>query len=396
MRVVGIDLDKTKVQKLQAGISYISDLNDRDVQALISGGKFEAASEYDRLMNVEAIIICVPTPLNEQGAPDLTYIEAAGMRIERLPLNGQLIVLESSTFPGTTEEVLLPILQRNGKKVGTDFYLAYSPERINPGDRRFTLAEMPKIISGVTPACLQRAMNLYQPVYQKVIAVSSPRAAEMAKVLENSQRFVNISFMNEVVRFCEKMNINVWEVIEAVHSKPYGNLYFYPGPGIGGHCIPVDPLYLQWKAREIGSDLEFIHIAKKVNDTMPGYIVDRLIRALPDAAAAGKSILLIGAAYKKDVNDLRESSSVQIMSLLIEQGANVAYHDPLIPALTLAGKRYESVDLDDDMLSSQDCVLIMVDHSELPLEKIVAKSRLLLDTRNATAKFGSLKHIIYL
>ncbi|WP_027408538.1 nucleotide sugar dehydrogenase [Anoxybacteroides tepidamans] len=396
LHVVGVDVDKAKIQHLYAGISYISDLDDAEIQQLMACGYFEATEDYSKLTDTDAIIICVPTPVNDKGEPILKYIQLAGQHLEPVLLNKQLVVLESSTYPGTTEEVLLPILQGNGKRVGEDFYLAYSPERINPGDKRFHLTEMPKIISGVTKACLEKITALYSPIYQKVVPVSSPRAAEMAKITENSQRFINISFVNEIVRFCEKMNINVWEVIEAVNTKPYGNLYFYPGPGIGGHCIPVDPLYLQWKAREIGSDVEFITIAKKVNDSMPHYILSRLTRLLDASTLKDKSILLVGVTYKKDVNDLRESSAVHIMSLLIEQGANVSYHDPFVPRLTLHGQQYDSVELTSDIISSVDCVLLLVDHSNLPLDVIVANAKLVFDTKNAASRLGAFDHVKYL
>ncbi|WP_309121820.1 nucleotide sugar dehydrogenase [Paenibacillus sp.] len=396
LRVTGVDLDPAKIRNLQDGISYISDLSDAEVQSLMTGGRFEAASDYGGLTAVEAILICVPTPIREDGTPDLKYVELAGRHLAQLPLAGQLIVLESSTYPGTTEEVLLPILESQGKRLGKDFYLAYSPERINPGDRSFGLSEMPKIVSGATEACLRLAKALYSPVYRKVIPVSSPRAAEMAKVLENSQRFVNISFVNEVAKCCEKMGIDVWEVLEAVNSKPYGNLPFAPGPGVGGHCIPVDPLYLQWKADEIGVDLAFIRAAKAVNDSMPGYIADRVERLLPDARLEGKSLLLIGVAYKKDVNDLRESSPLRVMEILAERGARVTYHDPLVPSVSVGGRRYDSVELTPDALRSADCAVLLMDHSNLPIASIVAHARLVFDTRRATGALGPASHVKYL
>ncbi|CAG7649114.1 nucleotide sugar dehydrogenase [Paenibacillus allorhizosphaerae] len=396
LHVVGVDLDPSKINKLHAGSSYISDLNDQEIEWLMTGGKFEAVMDYSKIAHVQSVIICVPTPVTEHGAPDLKYVELAGQHIEQIPLNGQLIVLESSTYPGTTEEVLLPILQKNGKRVGEHFYLSYSPERINPGDKRFGLTEMPKIVSGVTNTCLQKITELYSPIYQKVIPVSSPRAAEMAKVMENSQRFINISFMNEIVKFCEKMNIDVWEVIDAANSKPYGNLHFYPGPGIGGHCIPVDPLYLQWKADSVGADLEFIKIAKKVNDSMPDYIVSRLSRLFADSNWQGKSILVLGVTYKKDVNDLRESSALRIMSLLVEKGADIRYHDPIVPSITVDGCPFDSVELTREQLKSADCVLILMDHSGLPMEFIVSNARLVFDTKHATGKYRTLNHIVTL
>lgn len=396
LHVIGVDVDARKVEQLQAGTSYISDLTDEEIRQWLAGGRFQTATDCSLLAGVEAIIICVPTPINGAGEPVLDYIQAAGEQIEPMLGKGQLVVLESSTYPGTTEDVLLPLLQKGGKTVGNDFYLAYSPERINPGDRRFHLTEMPKIISGVTAACLEKITALYSPIYEKVVPVSSPRAAEMAKVAENSQRFVNISFVNEMARFCEKMHINVWEVIDAINTKPYGNLYFYPGPGVGGHCIPVDPLYLQWKAQQIGSDFEFIAVAKKVNDRMPDYIVSRLARLLGGTSLQGRSIFVVGVAYKKDVNDIRESSAMAIMESLIEQGARVVYHDPHVPHVTINGERYDSAELTDETIRAADCVLLLVDHSNVPIDALVSGARLLFDTRNATGRFGELPHVIRL
>lgn len=394
--VVGVDLDPSKINKLKGGTSYVTDVSDQDLDQIMREGKLEVTTDYGRLSDVQAVIICVPTPLNDQGEPDLSYIKAAGEQIARIQRKEQLIVLESSTFPGTTEEVMLPLLEESRGSVGNDFYLAYSPERINPGDREFSYQEMPKIVSGITDRCVQQAVALYSPIYAKIISMSSPRAAEMAKVLENSQRFINISFMNEVVKTCNLMNVDIWEVIEAINSKPYGNLHFYPSSGVGGHCIPVDPLYLHWKAEQLGANLEFIQLAHRVNHSMPAYIINRIRKFFADLTVNEKSILLIGVTYKKDVADLRESSALRVMSLLHMLGAKVAYHDPLIPEVTVDGHLHRSIDLTEELLQRTDCTVILTCHSGLPLDLIQSHAKLLFDTSHSIPKSGEKNRIHYL
>ncbi|PZE21128.1 nucleotide sugar dehydrogenase [Paenibacillus xerothermodurans] len=394
--VIGVDLDAGKISRLKAGRSYISDLTDEQVSQLMQSGKFEALSDYRQIPPVNVFVICVPTPLNRSGNPELTYIERAGTEIAQLDLQGQLVILESSTYPGTTEELLLPILERGGREVGRDFYLAYSPERFNPGAHQFQRTTMPKIVSGVTQQCLQKVSSLYSSIFDTVVPVSSTHAAEMVKVLENSQRFLNISFLNAVVKFCEAMHIDIWEVIDAIHTKPYGNLDFYPGPGIGGHCIPVDPMYLEWKAAQVGVPLPHLQISKHINDTMPLYLVGRLKKILSEPQLKDASILLLGLTYKKDVSDLRESSSMEIFSILVEEGADVSYHDPLVPEVQIADKTLLSVDLAPELLSRMDCVVLLTDHSSLPLESIVLHSKLLFDTRNAVKSLGTKSHVVRL
>lgn len=395
--VLGIDLNPSKISALQQGKSYISDLTDEQVQQLMQSEQFRAVTDYSDISLPDVFIICVPTPLNSLGHPDLSYIQQSGIEIAKQGLKGQLVILESSTYPGTTEEILLPILEDSGLQVGRDFNLAYSPERINPGDKNGVREKMPKIISGVTDTCLQKISDLYSTIFEKVVPVSTTRTAEMAKVMENSQRFINLSFVNDMMKFCHKMNIDIWEVIDAINTKPYGNLYFYPGPGIGGHCIPVDPLYLEWKSNQLGEPQPFLQNAKSTNDSMPEYIVNRLLDLLPGSHAMNeKSLLLLGLTYKKDVNDLRESRSYQIMKLLHRSKAKIFYHDPLIPEITTEGHTYYSVDLTDDFIEAMDSTIILTDHSSLPLEQIVSRSRLLFDTRNITKSFGSQPHIFRL
>ncbi|MFD2614864.1 nucleotide sugar dehydrogenase [Paenibacillus gansuensis] len=395
-QVTGIELDKRKIASLREGKSYISDITNNAVLTLMKSGAFEPAQHVKDTPPMDAYIICVPTPLNSEGKPDLRYVEQAASDISNMELNGQLVVLESSTYPGTTEEVLVPILERGGRKAGRDFYAAYSPERINPGDTRFARSIMPKIISGITPACTQKVSELYSPLFNKIVSLSTTRAAEMAKVLENSQRFINISFLNEVTKLCDKMDINVWEVIDAINTKPYGNLHFYPGSGVGGHCIPVDPLYLDWKADQVGVTLPFLKVSKQVNDSMPAYVVSRINKLLPQRRLSEASIFLLGLTYKKDVNDLRESSACDVMSLLVGEGAKVSYYDPYIPELNLDGKRYMRSELTDDAVASADCVVLLTDHSALPIERIISNSKLLFDTRNATSIFGGFPNVVKL
>lgn len=396
--VAGIELDNAKVAMLEQGRSYISDVQDGEIDGLIASGRFTAQPDYSAIPALDAVLICVPTPLNRQGEPDLSYIQQAGAAIAAAGMKpGQLVVLESSTYPGTTEDILLAALESSGGKVGSDFYVAYSPERINPGDTVYRREAMPKIVSGITPPCLHMAASLYREVFASVVEVSSTRAAEMAKVMENSQRFINISFVNDMARLCHLMDINIWEVIDAINTKPYGNLYFYPGPGVGGHCIPVDPLYLTWKAEQLAYPIEGLDYARTINDQMPDYILARIQTMLLYKASEEQQreprILLLGLAYKKNVNDLRESRALAIMEKLVAGGAEVSYHDPLIPDVRIAGKHYRSVALEEAVLASADLVVLLTDHSLFSMPYIIAHSRLLLDTRNASQNCGKYAHV---
>lgn len=383
IEVIGIDIDPMKLQSLQQYKSYQTDITDKDIRELMETGRFTVTNQFDRVTDVNSVIVCVPTPLRDHTYPDLSYVQSATIAIEPFILNKQLIVLESSTFPGTTEEVLLPILERSGRKVGVDFYLGYSPERIDPGNQLFTLDQIPKVVSGVTADCLKRIQEAYGAVFQKVIPVSNPRTAEMTKLLENAQRFINISFMNEMAAICERMGINIWEVVDAASTKPYGFTPYYPGPGIGGHCIPVDPLYLQWKAIQYQIESKFIQLAKTTNDTMPDYIIKRVMSLLPQIELADAKILLIGVTYKKDVNDMRESTAVQIFEELVYRQAKVQYYDPYIPSVRIGSRTYTSIELTPEALQEADCVVILADHSILPYDLILTNAARIFDTRDS-------------
>jgi UDP-N-acetyl-D-glucosamine dehydrogenase len=381
--VIGIDIDTKKIEALSSGKSYLTDVTDEEVRLLMATNRFEPTADFSRAETADAIILCVPTPLRDHSYPDLSYVQSAALSLVPYLRKGHLIVLESSTFPGTTEEVLLPIFSKSGFEVGRDFYLGYSPERIDPGNKSFPLEEIPKVISGVTPHCLKSVKDVYSLVFQKLVPVTSPRAAEMTKLLENCQRFINISFMNEMAMICAEMAIDVWEVIGAANTKPYGFTAYYPGPGIGGHCIPVDPLYLQWKAKQYGMDTRFIQLAKAINDHMPDYVVSRLSKHLAERKpSADFRILLLGITYKKDVNDIRESTALTIFEKLDRLGMEVTYHDPLVPEVTVNGKRLKSVELSAETLKAYDCAVLLADHSALPYDMIGKHAPLLFDTRN--------------
>lgn len=381
--VIGIDIDSLKLNALQAGRSYLTDLSDEAVADLMDTGRFETTSDFQRVAEVTTVILCVPTPLRDHTNPDLSFVQSAATAIAPFIYKQQLIVLESSTFPGTTEEVLLPILEKKGKKVGIDFYLGYSPERIDPGNKQYTLGRIPKVVSGVTADCLNKITMVYEKVFDKLVPVSNPKTAEMTKLIENSQRFINISFMNEMAVICNQMGINVWEVIDAATTKPYGFTPYYPGPGIGGHCIPVDPLYLQWKANQFQTDSKFILLAKSINDAMQNYISSRIDKLVSSTEAnVDRKILFVGVTYKKDVNDLRESTALGIISEVMKKGAHISYHDPYIHSVEIEGATYTSVDVTPDLLRAQDVVVILVDHSNLSYEDIVNHSSLIFDTRN--------------
>ncbi|CAM2879210.1 nucleotide sugar dehydrogenase [Paenibacillus sediminis] len=381
--VTGIDPDLQKLAKLDQGISYINDIEDDRIQAVISANQFKALSDFNALKQVESIVICVPTPLTEQGTPDLSYIQSAGEQISRILQNNQLIILESTTYPGTTREVLLPILEQSGLKAGIDFNLAYSPERIDPGNKSFTVNEIPKILSGLTQACKEKAFELYSKIYKTVVLVSSTEVAEMAKILENSYRFINISFINEMAILCDHLHLDIWEIIQAANTKPYGFQAFYPGPGIGGHCIPVDPMYLQWKAKQNHYISKFIEFSDAMNLEMVKYIVNRTEQLLVHKKPLkGANILLYGVTYKGDIADTRDSAAFLIIHELKQAGANVSYHDPYIPSITIDQETLNSVQLTDAVLAESDCLIVLTNHSALPAQQILEHTSLVFDTRH--------------
>lgn len=382
--VVGIDNNKYKIEKIRKGQSYLKDISDQEITNLNVTNLFEVTDQFERVTKTEVCILCVPTPLNSQQTPDLSYIQNAINSIKPFIQNEHLIILESSTFPGTTEEVLLPMLENEGKIVGIDFYLGYSPERIDPGNNKYKLEEIPKVISGVTKNCREKINQLYRDLFNEAILVSSPKIAEMTKLLENTQRFVNISFINEMSIICKEMGIDIWEVIEAANTKPFGFVKYTPGPGIGGHCIPVDPLYLSWKANEGGISTKFIQLSKEINDQMPYYIIDRIDQLLKQKGKMLKvsKLLLIGMTYKKDVNDIRESTSLLIYKDLVNKGISVLFHDPLLNSLIIDEQVVRGTDLSEEVLKEIDCAVILTNHSEIDYELIINYAPLIFDTRH--------------
>jgi UDP-N-acetyl-D-glucosamine dehydrogenase len=388
-RGLGFDTDSTKVEKLNAGQSYILSVASEMVAKWRKDGRFEATADRKRLSEPDALLICVPTPLTPAREPDLRFVEQTGEEIGRALRKGQLVVLESTTYPGTTLEVVRPRLEAlSGLKCGSDFYLAYSPEREDPGNPKFSTGTIPKVVGADDPESLTVASALYAQIVPKVVEVSSTRVAEAVKLLENIFRAVNIALVNELKMLFDRMGMDVWEVIRAAESKPFGFMPFYPGPGLGGHCIPIDPFYLTWKAREYGMPTRFVELAGEINSSMPRYVVGRVMEALNDRGKSlrDSKVLIVGVAYKPDVDDPRESPALEIIELLRERGAEIAYHDPFYPRL--AGFRkydfeYDSVPLNRENLSSADCVLIITNHSNVDYRMIVDEASLVVDTRNA-------------
>ncbi len=396
-QLFGIDSEQKRVNKINRGISYLLDIQSEQLKKLVKDGLFKATSEGTALRRADIIIICVPTPLTKTKEPDLTYIIEATNQIARYLRAGHLVILESTTYPGTTREVVLPILESTGLKVGVDYFLAFSPERIDPGSRNFTIRNTPKVVGGMEPNATKLAALLYSRVSDKVIEVSTPEVAEMDKVFENVFRSVNIAMVNELAKLCEKMNISVWEVIKAASSKPFGYMPFYPGPGVGGHCIPLDPYYLASKAREYNFHTRFIELAAEINETMPEYIITRITEALntKNKSTKGAKVLLLGITYKKDIEDLRESPALRIIELLVEKGTDVNYHDPYVTEIKIKNKILKSIKLDKKELGSCDCVVITADHSYYDLNFIANSSKLILDTRGCTLSLKA-DHIIRL
>ncbi|MBI4557871.1 MAG: nucleotide sugar dehydrogenase [Candidatus Hydrogenedentes bacterium] len=390
-RVLGFDIDPEKVAKLGRGESYIKHILPDWIRETVQSGAFEATADFARLVESDCISICVPTPLDKNFEPDLQYVRCTAEAIAANLRPRQLIILESTTYPGTTQELVLPILERSGLKVGKDFFLSFSPEREDPGNPRYSIHNIPKVVGGVTPECTSLTAEYYGKIFERVVTVSTPAAAELTKLLENIFRSVNIALVNELKMLCDRMGIDVWEVITAAATKPFGFMPFYPGPGLGGHCIPIDPFYLSWKAREYEFRTRFIELAGEINTSMPYYVVTRTMEALNDRGVTlkGARVLVLGAAYKKDVDDMRESPGIKIMDLLLKRGAHVDYNDPHVPRFQhLRHYDFEmsSVALTEQMLASYDCVLIATDHSAYDYAWIVKHARLVMDTRNATGK----------
>src|SRR5438128_48833 len=392
--VLGFDTDPEKVKKLRTGQSYIGHISSERVAELVDSGRFEATFNPNCFAEVEVVIICVPTPLTEAREPDLSYIVNTGKAISKHLRRGQLVVLESTTYPGTTEDLLRPILEESGLRAGRDFFLAYSPEREDPGNGNFSTRTIPKVVGGFDEVSGKLAVALYEPIVSGVVAVSSAKVAEACKILENTYRAVNIAMINELKVVFAAMGIDVWEVIAAAKTKPFGFHPFYPGPGLGGHCIPVDPFYLSWKAKEWDFRTRFIELAGEINMNMPYHVLDSVAKALNQHKKAlnGAKVLVLGLAYKKDIDDLRESPSLTIIELLQKEGAQVSYNDPYFPTVG-KGRKYDlrmtCAPLED--LAQYDCVLIVTDHSDYDYERIVRESQLVVDTRNATRGIRSPK-----
>jgi UDP-N-acetyl-D-glucosamine dehydrogenase len=383
--VCGIDLDPERANRIMSGSSYIEDLEDATLRQVIETGRFRATTDVTTLRDADVVILCVPTPYTKAKQPDLTYVVRAGQDLQRQLHPGMLVILESTTYPGTTQELLLPLLEQSGLRCGQHFELAYSPERVDPGNRQFGLKNTPKIVGGVSDTATELAALLYAHVADRVVPVSGPRVAEMAKLLENTFRHVNIALANEMAILCGKLGIDIWEVIDAAATKPFGFMPFYPGPGVGGHCIPIDPYYFAWKVQEEEEHARFIELAGQINDRMPDVVVERVSDALNERGKSvrGSKVLLLGVSYKKDVGDVRESPSLKVIERLQRKGAEVSYHDPYVPTLKHGGEHLASTSLADETIGGADCVVILTDHRCLPLEKIVDQAQTIVDTRNA-------------
>jgi UDP-N-acetyl-D-glucosamine dehydrogenase len=381
--VTGFDVDESKVSALNAARSYILDVKDHEVADLVAAGRLRATSDMSRLSGIDAVDICVPTPLRKTKDPDMSYIVAAAEQITTYLHPGMLVVLESTTYPGTTAEVLLPMFEGTGLKVGHDFFLAFSPERVDPANEKYTTRNTPKVVGGTTPACSEVAAALYGAAVDTVVPVSSTQVAEMVKLLENTFRAVNIGLVNEIALMAHRMNIDVWEVIDAARTKPFGFMPFYPGPGLGGHCIPVDPFYLSWKARQTGFECRFIELAGQINGSMPGFVVERIGEALNTRKQAinGSRVHLFGVAYKRDVSDMRESPALDILELLHRRGAVLSYTDPHVPVLEHGDLSLRSVS--EDAVGDVDCAVICTDHQVFDYPAMVTRFPLVVDTRNA-------------
>ncbi len=387
-KVNGLDADLNRVKKLNKGRSYINDIPEMEISKAIKSGGLKVTTNSNVLQDSDAVIVCVPTPLGKTHKPDLSFIIDSSKTVSQHLRRGQVVVFESTTYPGTTKEVILPILQKSGLKVGEDFYLAFSPERIDPGNSKYNFTNIPKLIGGITEKGTKLSEKLYSYVVKKTISLSSTEAAEVTKLLENTFRIVNIGLINEFAHLCHKLNINVWEVIKAAETKPFGFMPFYPGPGVGGHCIPADPMYLSWKARRVGFETKMIDLAAKVNRNVPGHIVERIEEILE---ANGKKIknskiLIIGITFKKDVNDLRESPALDIMDILCKKKALLTYNDPYIFGFSLKGTKKKSSKLTKTLIKGQDLVVVVTDHSSVDYKLISDNAKAIFDTRNVFEK----------
>ncbi|MDA0710843.1 MAG: nucleotide sugar dehydrogenase [bacterium] len=391
--VTGVDTSERKIALVSSGKSDVQGISEFEVAGLKAVGKLHATQSYNCIEEADVVVVCVPTPLDKTRDPDVSFILGAFGEIKGRLHPDQLVVLESTTYPGTTHDLVLPLLLESGLKVGEDFFLAFSPERVDPGNRIYTITNTPKVVGGITPACTDMASHFYRQLITTVVPVSSTQTAEMAKLLENTFRSVNIGLVNEVALMCDRLGIDVWEVIDAAATKPFGFMPFYPGPGLGGHCIPIDPHYLAWKLRTLTFNARFIELASEVTRSMPGHVVNKVVDALNDVEKSlkGASVLILGATYKPDIGDIRESPALDILEMLQAKGAHVVYHDPYVPHIKIDTLDLACVVLDEARLRSTDCVVITTHHSAYDYEWIVKNARCVVDTRNATKKVSGPK-----
>ncbi|BBM72059.1 nucleotide sugar dehydrogenase [Rhodothermus marinus] len=396
-RLIGIEQNPRRAEKISRGENYIRDVRDEELRRLVAEGRIVAETDFGRVPEMDVVVICVPTPLTKNLTPDLQYVERVTYEIGRRLRPGQLVSLESTTYPGTTEEVMLPILEgESGLKVERDFFLAHSPERVDPGNQRYTTKNTSKVVGGVGPESLEVAVAFYSQTIEHVVPVSSAKAAELVKVFENTFRAVNIALVNELALLCDRMGLNVWEVLEAAFTKPFGIMPFWPGPGVGGHCIPVDPHYLEWKAKELNFNTHFIALAGEINRKMPEFVREKAYRVLNrlGVAPSRARVLLLGVAYKRDLEDWRESPALEVLRLLEADGVTVRYHDPYVPEVQVAGRSYRSVPLTHEEVAAADLVIITTDHSTIDYRWVVEQARAVLDTRYATRGIESEKIVL--
>lgn len=384
--VVGIEQNPLRAERVNYGDNYISDVKDYELKKVVTDGKLTAVTGFEVIPEIDILVICVPTPLTKNLTPNLTYIESVSKGIAQGLRKGQLVSLESTTYPGTTDEVIRPVLEQSGLKQGKDFFLAHSPERVDPGNKRYTTKNTNKVVGASDPNSLAIAKLFYEQTIEKVVPVSSAKAAELVKVFENTFRAVNIALANELALLCDRMDLNVWEILDAANTKPFGIMPFYPGPGVGGHCIPLDPHYLEWKAKEFNFETHFIALAGEINRRMPEFVREKTWRTLNELgiAPANAKVLLIGVAYKKDLGDWRESPAINVISNLLKDRVNISYHDPYVPGITVIGKTFESVNLTPETISSSDLVIITTDHTQIDYISIVEQAKAVLDTRGVT------------
>jgi UDP-N-acetyl-D-glucosamine dehydrogenase len=389
--VTGIDLNQGKADLVNAGVSYIGDISTGDLARLVHSGKLRATTDFSALLELDTVNIAVPTPLRKTKDPDMSYIDAACQQIAQYLHPGLLVILESTTYPGTTDELVLPMLSKSGLKVGEDFFLCFSPERVDPGNPNFQTRNIPKVVGGVTAACTEMGRLFYSQALDHVVPVSSTRVAEMVKLLENTFRMINIGLVNEIAIMCDGMGINVWEIIDAAATKPFGFMPFYPGPGLGGHCIPIDPFYLSWKTRQSGIEARFIELAGCINGQMPHFVVQKIQNALNEHSKPLKTskVLIFGMAYKRNIDDVRESPALDVMLLLERHGAVVSYTDPHVPSIRLGDRELKSVA--EEEAANADCVVIVTDHSAFDYSKLLERATLIVDSRNALKKYQSPK-----